>query len=332
MPTQINTAACNKNQRGTGIPGCVLKLGAYNGFLLVTDPTWQLETDATESFNKEYIIEKVMDGTFVPFMGRLSFTDNTPDPTTQDYDGGITRTVRNGKPMYMFTYDNGKQWHEAASSYNSQSGLGVIFIDDAGTFDMASNLDKTLLMPYKLSDFNIQTYRPRVGDTNAATNITMQIANEVEYNERSVQISAETTGFDANTEINGIIDVSITGSGDISDGKITVKVVAKGQDTVNGWGARGLTATDFRVVNNANDTEVTITSVVPNPLVPGEYAINATLTGITSVTVSTYDAEFDVIVARVGTSTQLFRGINNAIAIAASVVGVFSMVFSNTFA
>lgn len=310
---QINGITCNKATPGTGMPDCYLTQGMYKSAYLVTDPTWELIL-ATDTYDQDYVIEKIMDGTFHPLLQSDDWTRNTPDPTRQDYTGGISRTVRNGKPMGMFMFNNGPLWHANVSQFNGRSDLRMILIDNAGTQRLQKSVDGLKITAIPLSDFNVATYVEQVGDTNASTNIEYQIADEVAYNTRPALLPVSQTGFDGNTEVKGIIDTTITGSGDISDGKITINV----KSVINpDFGARGLTATDFRVVNNANNTEVTITSVVPNPLVPGEYAINATLTGITSVTVSTYDADLDVIVARVGTSTQLFRGENTNITIAA---------------
>lgn len=308
-----NEVDCNKNNPGTGVVDCAIKEGIFKSAFLVTDPNWEL-TVATDTFDREYVLEQIMLGVFVPLMKSDSFANNTPDTTTQDYDGGIVRTVRNGKPMYQLNFDNGPLWHAAVSAYSGRSGLGMILIDDAGQIKLIRSVDKTKMFAMGLSDFNVPTWTPKVGDTNANTAITFQIANEVEYNTRPAYLTATAVGFDANTEIKGIIDVDIAGAGDISNGNVVVQVTAA---MSRKFGVKGLTATDFRLVNNGTDAEITITSVTANPLVAGEYTIAATLTGVSSVTVSTYDADLDVTVARIGTSTQLFRGENTNITVAA---------------
>lgn len=324
---QINGVACNKEAAGTGLPDCYLKLGIYKSAYLVTDPNWSLNL-ATDTYTKDYVISKIMDGTFVPLLQSDSFARNTPDTTRQDYDGGIVRSVRNGKPMGTFTFNNGPMWHAEVSKYDGRQGLQMIFIDTAGTQRLEKSVDGLSISGIELSDFNVETYVEQIGDTNAATNITYQVADEIAYNQRPALIDAATAGFNGNKDVRGIIDVTITGSGDVSDGIVTVDVLSKINTQ---FGAKGLTATDFQLINDVTGAEITITSVTPVVGVAGRYQIAATLTGVTAVRVNTYNEDLEVNVARVGTSSQLFRGLSNAISVAAS-ISVFAAVFANTFA
>lgn len=316
MSIQINTIDCNKNQAGTGVPGCLLRSKAYKSFLLVTKPI-RLDA-ATDTLDADYILARIQDGTFVPFLNTVEFLNNTPERTTKEYQGGVMRTIRNGMPMYSFEFDNGPLWHGAAYAYNSFQAYGIILIDKAGTIEMAKSADGTYIYPYPLSDFNVSTYRPEVGDDTAGSLIEFQIMNEETFNMRKALIPVSASGVDVNSEMYGVIDVIIAGTASAANG-ISVRVNA----TLNGFGNEGfgisaLTASNFRVRNNATNAVIPIDTVTAGAT-PGSYVIETdpALVAATVIVVETYDATANVATALIADSNQLYRGASKPITVTA---------------
>jgi len=308
---QINALRCNKAVFGTGLVPCELKLKDFKSFIIVPN-SWSVNV-TSGTFDKEYVIAQIQAGIFVPFLNALEFTNNTPDVTTKEYQGGIMSVIRNGKPQYTFEYDNGIGWHKAAYSYNSFQGYSVLIVDSTGTIAAASSVDGTILTGFKLSMLNTGTYTPQVGDETAKTLISFQIANEEQFNRRMALITADEAGVDINSEIAGVIGVTITGTASVANG-INV-VVNAGNNTI--FGIEGLTADNFRVRNAATNATLTIATVVAGTI-PGTYKITTTPapTLASNLIVDTYDSDADVTTALVGDS-QLYRGLSEPIVVGA---------------
>jgi len=306
---QINALLCNKAVFGTGLVPCELKLKDFKSFIIVPN-SWSVNV-TSGTFDKEYVIAQIQAGIFVPFLNALEFTNNTPDVTTKEYQGGIMSVIRNGKPQYTFEYDNGIGWHKAAYSYNSFQGYSVLLVDSTGTIVAASSVDGTILTGFKLSMLNTGTYTPQVGDETAKTLISFQIANEEQFNRRMALITAEEAGVDINSEISGVIGVTITGTASVANG-INVQVNA-GNNTI--FGIEGLTAANFRFTDTTTNTVLDIDSATPGTE-PGSYVfvMDDPLVATHTIKVETYDLTASVATALVGES-QLYRGVSPAITV-----------------
>lgn len=286
---QGNAVDCNKNRKGTGLIDCLLKLKQYYSFLVVTDPNWRLNI-ATDTFDSEYIQSKIQDKTFIPFLQTLEFTNNTPDPTNKEYQGGDVAIIRNGKPAYMFEFDNGKNWHALAYAYNSFRAYGLLLVDKAGNVEGAHTLDGLYMKAYGLNYFNVRTYTPVTGDETAKTLIEFQIRNEEEFNTRPYIVSAGNVGMDINEDVFGVVAVNITavGAASVANG-LTVDIMAGALN--NSFGIEGFLAANLRVRNITDDTVQAIGTVTAGAI-PGRYTITFTpaLTLADVIVVETYDA------------------------------------------
>lgn len=301
---QINAVNCNKAVFGTGLVPCELRLKDFKTFIIVPN-SWSLNVES-DTFNGDYVVQKIQDGTFVPFLNTVEFLNNTPDPTTKEYQGGTTAVIRNGKPEYSFEYDNGIGFHKAAYGYNSFQMYSVIIVDSAGTVAVAESADGLSVRGFALSMLNTRTYVPQVGDETAKTLIEFQIANEEQFNRRMALITVDESGVDINTEVNGIIGVSITGTASVANGfNINVNAVNNAN-----FGIEAFETGNFRIRNTATNAVLAIDSVAAGST-PGNYVLDATPTLATSYVVETYDATATppVATALIGTS-QLYRGVS----------------------
>lgn len=311
MPTDINALNCKKLELGTGLVPCTIRFRQPKSILRVS-PAWTFNP-ATETFDKDYVISKIQDGTFTPFLNTLEFLNNTPDPTTKEYQGGATAVIRNGKPQGSYEYDNGIFWHAAAYSYNGFRTNAVIIIDKVGNVRLMSNVAGTILSGFMTNMFNTNTYVDESGDETAKTIIQYQIDNEEAYNMRSVIITPDVIGADLNEEIQGIINTTVTGSADAGDPiNVTVNAVAN-----TAFGIEGLIMSNFRVVNTVTNAVVALTSVTAGAT-PGTYVLTPTTPTVAAQTlrVELYDATANVAVALVGTN-QLYKGQSAVITVAA---------------
>lgn len=309
----INAVSCNKAVFGTGLVPCELRLKDFKSFIIVPK-SWSLNL-ATDTFDGDYVISQIQNGTFVPFLNTVEFLNNTPDPTTKEYQGGITAVIRNGKPQYSFEYDNGIGFHKAAYGYNSFQSYNVVLVDSAGTVAVAESADGLSVTGFALSMLNTRTYVPQVGDETAKTLIEFQIANEEQFNKRMALIPVDQSGVDINSEVMGVVGVNITGASSVANG--TQMIVTAGNNSI--FGIQALAASNVRARNTVTNTVMPITSIAEGTI-PGNYAVTFTTPPIAGVkfVFETYDATATppTATALVG-NNQLYRGVSKEITVVA---------------
>jgi hypothetical protein len=283
----INAQNCNKTYLGLGLSDCELYLGEFRSVIAVPKG-WSIPVSELVGMDLDYIVGLVQQQTFDPILNAIQFTDNTPDPTTQEYTGGVISVVRNGKPQYQFEFNNGVFFHKALYSRNAFKLYDVLLVDDSGTIVGATTVDGTRFTGLSASMFNTQTFRPKVGDTNPRTLLDIQLDNESQFNTRMALIVTAQSTVDVNTEINPITSVTITGTASAAN-DITVQVNYASNATK---GVEGLVAANFRIRNLTTDAVVAITSVTESTVNKGEYLLEPTvaLTATNVIVVEMYDA------------------------------------------
>lgn len=308
----INAIACDKNALGLGLVGCQPYLTEFKTPILVKKG-WSMTRTAFEALELADFVELIQTGVWEPVLGTKGFTDNTPDTTTEEYSGGSMSAVRNGKPLYQFDYNKGIAFHKALSSKNSFQEYDIILVDSSDTMVLALSPDGLRVTGLSASMVNTATYRPTAGDTSANTSLTIQLDNEIQFNNRMAIYTAEQSGVSPNTEFIAIANVNITGTATAGDPILVT--VTSGQNTI--YGVAGLLAGDFRIVNTATNAVLAITTVANGTNV-GDYVITPTvaLTLGQTITVQTYDSALSVGVAALA-DNSLYEGISPVITVAA---------------
>jgi len=285
MPTQIDALNCNKQFLGTGLVDCLLRKGKITSVIKVK-PGWSFDP-ATETFDLAYVVSKVQDGTFAPFLNTLDFLNNTPESITKEYADHSIAVVSNGKPQRSLEFDNGIYWHKAAASYSGFRNGGVIEIDNNGTVWLQRNVAGTKLTAYDTNMFNVPTYTDAFNDETAKTFIMYQVRNEVAWTNQMTAITQEQIGADLNDELKGFNNTIVTGTA--TPALITVNVTAMGNTS---YGIEALTEESFRVRNITTGLIVPIDTVTAVPGNPGKYTIDPTtnITATNIIVVELYDA------------------------------------------
>lgn len=266
MPTLLNAVNCKKYELGTGLVDCEPFFQEPKAFI-ITPMSWSMPV--TETFDLDYVVSKIQDGTFVPFLNAVQFTENTAEPTRQDYTGGNRRTNRNGNPDYTFEYDNGTGFHAAAYSYNGYKGR-VIIIDQAGTVQLQRNAASTVITGFYADDIWTRTYRQQAGDTRPATMIDVHLGNTEEFNRQMTLISSDTIGSNLNSDIYGVISVSIgIVTASVGNG-LTVDVKSVNNTT---FGVQGLDLNVFEIYNVTTNTVSTPIQAIESTTVAGRYKL-----------------------------------------------------------
>lgn len=308
----INAVNCNKEDYGLGIVDCEQFFNEPKTPILIKKSWRMLKTDF-EALDTEGFVELVQSGQWEPNPGAKQFTLDLPDPTTEEYSGGVVSVIRNGKPSLGFDYDQGVAKHKLMYSKNSFGQYNVGIVDDSGTIMLALSADGMYVTGLTAGMVNTRTYTFKNGDTGSTSRFEFQLTNEEQFNRRMALYTTDQSGVDFNEDILPITGVTITGTAEAGE-PINVSVKAF-TNTV--YGIQGLVATNFRVINTATNAIVPITSVVPGTNA-GDYIITPTTptTSGQTLRVEMYDAVAGYAVALIEPN-QLYKGISAVITVGA---------------
>lgn len=296
---ELNAKPCTNGKLGTGLAACEVELGFPLGFIR-TNRSWS-ESIASGTLDKDYFIKEVQKMNFVPFIGSADYESNTAEATQQESANGLTRVVRNGKPQMSFTYWRGFPFHTIASSYNSYGEGNVILVFEQGLL-VVESVDGETISGFKLGMQNTGTFSFNDGSNGEQVMVSIQLANENEFNLRGQILTNDSLGFNVATELPSVIDCDVKLDTPSAGSSISASVVATSNSAFN---ILGLEVANFRVI--VNGTAEAPSAVSYND-VTEKYDITTT-TSITSsdtVTLELYDSVEDLNVTIL--DDQLYRG------------------------
>ena len=217
----INQRNCLTTRKNLGIPDCIVEVGIPSGFIIVPKG-WSLNL-STDTFDKDYVNDQIQQGNFVPVLGAVEFTNGTPEPTTQEFQGGFKEVVRNGLPEFTFKYTRGGwKFASALYSYNSTQAFDILLAFRNGAIAGASN--GTTLTGFDLGMLNSGTYMFTDGSNKGYVNVMMQLVDADQYNLNVAVLTPDSLDFNVNAEIFPVTDIIITGRADATDdNKLYVK-------------------------------------------------------------------------------------------------------------
>jgi hypothetical protein len=302
---KYNFKKCDGNQLGTALPECFAQLGYPIGFIRVPR---NLSLDSeNDALDLAYMTEQIQKQDFIPFVNSVNYTENTPEPTSQEFDSGAKLVVRNGKPEFVYDYINGKLWDGVAHSYNANNRGAVILAFDNGTLLMAES--NGMLSGFDLQMQNAASFKNRTGSEVAKTQITIQIQDEFGYNNNFAILTRDQLGFDVSNDLPQVMDVNLIPEDTAAGESLNVAAVA----TLNsGSNILGLTDANFRLV--VNGAAGVISSVSFND-VTEKYVIGPTTPFAIGdvVYVELYDTAASISVANL--DNQLYKGKSKEITI-----------------
>jgi len=301
-----NQKDCLTTRKNLGLPDCILQEGRLTGFIM-TPKGWAINL-TTDTFDLDYVNEQIQLGNFIPVLGAVEATNNTPEATTEEYQGGVMSVVRNGLPNFTFKFlKGGWKFANALYSYNSFQAFDVLFVFSSGAVAGATN--GTTLSGFDLGMLNSGTYMFTDGNTSASVSVTMQLINETQFNRDVALLDASVLDFNVNSDINPITDIVMTGRADVSEDKVYFKpTFDMNQSTTLG----GIAIANLRVTIDGTATTIVALSLTYNSTTK-EYAFEPTdaFTTSSSIVVQLYDSVNNVATAKIG--TRYYKGATTAI-------------------
>jgi hypothetical protein len=301
-----NQKDCLTTRKNLGLPDCILQEGRLTGFIM-TPKGWAINLN-TDTFDLSYVNEQIQLGNFIPVLGAVEATNNTPEATTEEYQGGVMSVVRNGLPNFTFKFlKGGWKFANALYSYNSFQAFDVLFVFSSGSVAGATN--GTTLSGFDLGMLNSGTYMFTDGNTSASVSVTMQLINETQFNRDVALLDASILDFNVNSDINPITDIVMTGRADVSSDKVYFKpTFDMNQSTTLG----GIAISNLRVTIDGVVTTIVALSLTYDAI-NAEYVFEPTsaFTTSSSIVVQLYDSVNNVATAKIG--TRYYKGATSAI-------------------
>lgn len=301
-----NQKDCLTTRKNLGLPDCILQEGRLTGFIM-TPKGWAINL-TTDTFDLSYVNEQIQLGNFIPVLGAVEATNNTPEATTEEYQGGVMSVVRNGLPNFTFKFlKGGWKFANALYSYNSFQAFDVLFVFSSGAIAGATN--GTTLSGFDLGMLNSGTYMFTDGNTSASVSVTMQLINETQFNRDVALLDSSVLDFNVNSDVNPITDIVMSGRADVSADKVYFKpTFDMNQSTTLG----GIAIANLRVTIDGTASTIVALSLTYNSTTK-EYEFEPTdaFTTSSSIVVQLYDSVNSVATAKIG--TRFYKGATSAI-------------------
>ena len=297
----FNQKDCLTTRKNLGLPDCIIQEGRLTGKILVPKG-WSLNL-TSGTFDLAYVNEQIQLGNFIPILGAVEVTNNTPEATTEEYQGGVMSVVRNGLPQFSFKFlRGGWKFANALHTYNSFQAYDVLLVFSSGAIAGATN--GTTMSGFDLGMLNTGTYMFTDGSVSSSVLTTIQIVNEAQFNRDVALLDASVLDFNVNTDINPITDIVMTGRADVSEGKVYFKATFDMNQATN---LLSIAIPNLRcTIDGVADTITALSLVYNSTTKEWSFTPTTTLTTLQSVVVQLYDSAESVACTKIG--NRFYRG------------------------
>jgi len=297
----FNQKDCLTTRKNLGLPDCIIQEGRLTGKILVPKG-WSLNL-TSGTFDLAYVNEQIQLGNFIPILGAVEVTNNTPEATTEEYQGGVMSVVRNGLPQFSFKFlRGGWKFANALHTYNSFQAYDVLLVFSSGAIAGATN--GTTMSGFDLGMLNTGTYMFTDGSVSSSVLTTIQIVNEAQFNRDVALLDASVLDFNVNTDINPITDIVMTGRADVSEGKVYFKATFDMNQATN---LLSIAIHNLRcTIDGVADTITALSLVYNSTTKEYEFVPTTTLTTGQSVVVQLYDSVESVACTKIG--NRFYKG------------------------
>lgn len=193
---------CAEDILGTGQGDCpITDFGDLKGEGLLRKGT-KLNL-ATDTLTEASFRALITDGKLNQLINSYSFEDTTPENETSTSSDGLMQSIRDGKPMYAFTYKKGMAYNSALHSLKGNGRWDAIFYFTKGML-LALDTAKENLKGFNGGMFDVDSYKFTQGTETEFAKAKLQLTDAKEFNTRWVFFTWEDLGFNA-LEIDGAI-------------------------------------------------------------------------------------------------------------------------------
>jgi hypothetical protein len=257
-----NKVDCSISVLGTGSKSCKFNIALVNGFYALKRGT--TIADATE-FDKAYLQGLVQQGTAIPFIDAVGFTDDSADDTIETTQSGVELKANLGRYKFTLEYKKGEYFNKAMSSLDSFGVYDILLVDEDDNFLLTEN-KSGVGKGFKAGMLSPNKRKWNDGSVATSKSITFQLLDRSEQDDRLVWIDSDESEFSP-TEVDGIND--ITASFVVNPANLATTLEVDFISTAdNNTGLAGLVDANILVLV---DDVVTAATWVESTTVPGRY-------------------------------------------------------------
>lgn len=273
-----------------GLP-CTVVAGQKTGHIAVPKGWKRL---LTETFDKAYVQEQVQLGNFFVLGGAFSAVTETAEPNVETSPRQLTSVVSRPLPITNSVFKKGYEIHAGLYTKSNYGRYDILEIYETGFIRGVKTKDGLYFKGFDCGMYEVMGLQEDNGTVSLQTMLRYQLTDNLEYN--SLGQFLTDLDFNANTDINNVVDVTLTGRADASDNKVYVKATWTRNPLYN---IEGLASANLRLtVEGVADT---IVGALVYDTTTKEYAITptATLGAGDVVVVQLYDATVPTATANV---------------------------------
>lgn len=240
---------------------------------------------ATDTLNDATFRSLITDGKLHQLVNSYAFEDTTPENERSTSSDGLMQTIREGKPMYSFTFKKGMYNAKAMQSLKGNNRWDAFFYFTEGLL-VALDTAGANLKGFNGSMFDVDSYKFKQGAETEFSKVSLQLSDAKEFNQRFVFFTWEELGFNA-LEIEGVIETVVSfNASPVAGTSITVKVADANNRSIS-YASLFDTDSNWKVLKSGVDNAVTtvsitgevITLTLDNPLTSAD-SVSVSLNGI----------------------------------------------------
>ena len=234
---------------------------------------------ATDSLNEATFRALITDGKLHQLVNSYAFEDTTPENERSTSSDGLMQTIREGKPMYSFTFKKGMYNAKAMQSLKGNNRWDAYFYFSEGLL-VALDTAGANLKGFNGSMFDVDSYKFKQGAETEFSKVSLQLSDAKEFNQRFVFFTWDELGFNA-LEIEGVIETVVSfNAAPVAGSTITVKIADANNRSIS-YASLFDNAAQWKVLVDGVENVVTTVSVA------GEVATLTLTSASTSTLVST---------------------------------------------
>lgn len=212
---------CAEDVLGTGQGECpITDFGDLKGLGLLKKGS-KLNL-ATDTLNAATFRALITDGKLHQLVNSYAFEDTTPENERSTSSDGLMQTIREGKPMYSFTFKKGMYNAKAMQSLKGNNRWDAYFYFSEGLL-VALDTAGENLKGFNGSMFDVDSYKFKQGAETEFSKVSLQLSDAKEFNQRFVFFTWDELGFNA-LEIEGVIETKVTLNQAVNAGDLEVHV------------------------------------------------------------------------------------------------------------
>lgn len=213
---------CAEDVLGTGQGECpITDFGDLKGLGLLKKGT-KLNL-ATDTLNEAIFRVLITSGKLHQLVNSYAFEDTTPENERSTSSDGLMQTIREGKPMYSFTFKKGMYNAKAMQSLKGNNRWDAFFYFSDGLL-VALDTAGENLKGFNGSMFDVDSYKFKQGAETEFSKVSLQLSDAKEFNQRFVFFTWDELGFNA-LEIEGVIETVVSfNAAPVAGSTITVKI------------------------------------------------------------------------------------------------------------